>query len=192
MGDEFDGYGVDGPAPEESLETPAAESAETIEADVQQLQQELEQLKDLYLRKLAEFDNFRKRVERERRELEMRAGERVVGDLVPVLDNFDRALAHAEETDAAGFRQGIGMIARQLWDVLQRQGMAVMDPLGEVFDPELHQAVERIEDAGQEPGTIVAVRAKGYAFAGRLVRPAMVAVVVEPTLAASAPEEPAE
>jgi molecular chaperone GrpE len=152
--------------------------------EMDRLKAELDHLREMYLRKLAEFDNFRKRTERERREHEARAGERLVGELVPVLDNFDRALQHSQETDPVAFRRGVEMIARQLWDVLQREGMAVLDPVGEAFTPELHEAVTRVEDPAHEPGTVVQVLAKGYLLGGRLIRPAMVAVAVEPTVQA--------
>ncbi len=152
--------------------------------EIDRLRQELDHMRDVYLRKLAEFDNYRKRTEREREELHRLAGENVVRELVPVLDNFERALQHREDTDPASFRQGVEMIARQLWDVLERQGMERLDPLGQQFQPEYHEAVQRIEDPAQAPGTVAEVLAKGYLFGGRLVRPAMVGVVVEPSAVA--------
>ncbi len=166
---------------EESSEPPAARAE-----NVDRLKEELENFRELYLRKLAEFDNFRKRVERERDEVRTNAAADVVRELVPVMDNFDRALAHAE-ADPESLRQGVEMIARQLWDTLARQGLEVVDPLGRPFDPEFHEAVQRVEDPSHEPGTVVQVLGKGYLFRGRLVRPAMVAVAVEPR--ARQPEE---
>ena len=148
-------------------------------AEVEELRSELARLRELYLRKLAEFDNFRKRVEREREDVRINAAADVIRELVPVMDNFDRALAHAD-ADPGALRQGVEMIARQLWDALTRQGLEVIDPTGAVFDPEVHEAVQRVEDSEHEPGTVVHVLGKGYVFRGRLVRPAMVAVAVEP------------
>ncbi|MCP4896713.1 MAG: nucleotide exchange factor GrpE [bacterium] len=144
-----------------------------------QLQSEIDELKERYLRKLAEFDNFRKRTERERAELQRTAGENVVRDLLPVVDNFDRALLHSDDMDNAGFRDGVEMISKQLKDVLQRQGLAAIDPVDEEFDPEFHEAVQRVEDSGVPPGTVVSVLIKGYFFGGKLIRPAMVGVSVE-------------
>ncbi len=164
------------PAPEEET---SVETDGTVLEEMDRLRTEFEHLREMYLRKLAEFDNFRKRTERERQEMERRAGERLVASLVPVLDNFERALQHPEETEPAAFRKGIEMIAKQLWDVLQREGMTVLDPVDEEFDPELHEAVARVEDPAHEPGTVVHVMAKGYLLGGRLIRPAMVAVAVE-------------
>lgn len=171
-----------GPDTGEEEETPARGLEPVAEADlraeVERLRAEVEQYRDLYLRKLADFDNFRKRMERDRDEMRRIAGEALLSELVPVLDNFERALVHSAEVDPNGFRQGVAMISRQLWDALQRQGMACLDPLGERFDPQFHEAVRRVEDSEHEPETVVAVHAKGYTFAGRLVRPALVAVAV--------------
>lgn len=154
--------------------------AAELRRENERLRVEVDQLRDHYLRKLAEFDNFRKRTEREREEFQRTAGEKVVRELVPVLDNFERALSHAEESDAESFRQGVDMIARQLWEVLERQGLEVVDPTGQQFEPEFHEAVQRVEDGSHPPGTVVWVLAKGYLFGGRLLRPAMVGVAVKP------------
>jgi len=158
----------------------ASRELAVMQEEVSRLKAEQEHIRELYLRKLAEFDNFRKRTEREREELRRIGGEGVVRDLVPVLDNFERALMHSGEESSGAFRQGVEMIAKQLWDSLQRKGMVVVDPLGQPFEPELHEAVQRVEGSGSEPGTVVSVLAKGYTFCGRLVRPAMVGVAVEP------------
>ncbi len=172
---------VEAVAREEGEDETAAGAEVTVLEEMDRLRVEFEHLREMYLRKLAEFDNFRKRTERERQEMERRAGERLVGAVVPVLDNFDRALQHGEASEPAAFRRGVEMIAKQLWDVLQREGMAVLDPADEVFDPELHEAVARVEDSDHAPGTVVHVMAKGYLLGGRLIRPAMVAVAVEPS-----------
>jgi molecular chaperone GrpE len=190
---DFENGAIEAPA-EEPSEAPAAEQAEAesdeiarLREDIERMQGEQEHLRERYLRKLAEFDNFRKRTEKERQERERVAGEGIVRELVPVLDNFDRALQHANGSDPGAFRQGVEMIARQLWDTLQRQGLAEMNPLHQPFEPEFHEAVQRVEESDQEPGTVVSVMAKGYLFGGRLIRPAMVGVAVAP-----APAEPAE
>jgi molecular chaperone GrpE len=135
-------------------------------------------VRDIYLRKLAEFDNFRKRVEREREEHRQAGVEEMVRDLLPVLDNFERALQHAED-DSGAFHQGVEMIAKQLWDTLERRGVQEVNPVGLQFDPELHEAVQRVEDGQHPPGTVAWVMLKGYIMGNRLVRPAMVGVAVE-------------
>jgi len=148
--------------------------------EVERLKTELDHVRDVYLRKLAEFDNYRKRTERERYDLMQTAGEDLVKELLPVLDNFERALEHGEEDDSGAFRQGVEMIARQLRDTLERKGVVEVNPVGQPFDPELHEAVQRVETTDHAPGIVVWVMLKGYTYAERLLRPAMVGVAVEP------------
>jgi len=166
--------------------TQVPESPNTVETstdgssreEVDHLKAELDRVRDTYLRKLAEFDNFRKRVEREREERQQAAAEDLVKDLLPVLDNFERALEHAEN-DSGAVREGVEMIARQFKDTLTRRGVVAVDPLGQPFDPGLHEAVQRVEDSDHPPGTVAFVMLKGYTLGDRLLRPAMVGVVVE-------------
>lgn len=165
------------PVEEKGLE--AVELGPSVEIEIERLESELDELRDIHLRKLAEFDNFRKRTERERVEIKRHANEDLVRELLPVLDNFERALEHGSESDPGAFHEGVEMIARQLWDTLERQGVEVVDPEGERFSPEFHEAVHRVEDESLEPGTIASVLAKGYVYNGRLVRPAMVGVVAD-------------
>jgi molecular chaperone GrpE len=148
--------------------------------EVERLKTELGHVRDVYLRKLAEFDNYRKRTERERYDLMQTASEDLVKELLPVLDNFERALEHGEEDDSGAFRQGVEMIARQLRDTLERKGVVEVNPIGQPFDPELHEAVQRVETTDHAPGIVVWVMLKGYTYAERLLRPAMVGVAVEP------------
>jgi molecular chaperone GrpE len=164
------------PEPSEAAVTLGEDSARD---EVDHLKTELDHVRDIYLRKLAEFDNFRKRVEREREVSRGAATEGLVKDLLPVLDNFERALQHADD-DSGAFHEGVEMIAKQLWDVLERTGVAEVNPLGQPFDPELHEAVQRVEDSEQVPGTVALVMLKGFTLGDRLIRPAMVGVVVEP------------
>jgi len=161
------------------LEAADAVIEDSVGEEVDQLKAELDHVRDIYIRKLAEFDNFRKRVERERDEGQRAATEELVRNLLPVLDNFERALEHAED-DSGAFHQGVEMIAKQFWDVLERTGVAVVDPLGQPFDPELHEAVQRVEDSELDSGTVASVMLKGFTLGDRLVRPAMVGVVVAP------------
>jgi molecular chaperone GrpE len=151
---------------------------EAVEEAAEHLKAELDHVRDIYLRKLAEFDNFRKRVEREREEIRLAGVEEMIRDLLPVLDNFDRALQHAED-DSGAFLQGIEMIAKQLWDTLERRGVEEVNPVGQQFDPEIHEAVQRVEDGEHPPGTVAWVMLKGYTMGDRLIRPAMVGVAVE-------------
>jgi molecular chaperone GrpE len=156
---------------------PAEATPETAAAD--SLRAEIEHLREMYLRKLAEFDNFRKRTDRERRELKKTAAEGLVSELLPVLDNFERAVQHADESEPVAFLEGVRMIARQFADILTKSGLEPIDPTGAPFDPELHEAVQRVEGGDHEPGTVVQVFSKGYTYGGRLIRPAMVSVAVD-------------
>jgi molecular chaperone GrpE len=172
---------VDEPEPERYPAPVEPAPAGAVDSDeLQRLKAEIDHLREMYLRKLAEFDNYRKRIDRERQELRRTAAEGLVGELLPVLDNFERAIQHAEESEPAAFREGVAMIARQFADILQRSGLETVDPTGQRFDPELHEAVQRIEGSEYAPGSIVGVFSRGYLFGGRLIRPAMVAVAVEP------------
>lgn len=160
-------------------ETGVAVSDESSAEKVEKLQTELDHVRDVYLRKLAEFDNFRKRVDREREDLRQAALEDFIRELLPIIDNFDRALQHAD-ADSGAFHQGVEMIAKQLHDTLERKGVSEIDPLGQSFDPLVHEAVQRIEGGDHPPGTVVNVMLKGYTLGDRLIRPAMVGVAVEP------------
>jgi molecular chaperone GrpE len=151
---------------------------ESQQAEADKLRAELDHVRDIYLRKLAEFDNFRKRVDREREEYRLAGAEDFIRDLLPVLDNFERALEHADD-DSGAFHEGVEMIAKQFKDTLERRGVAEVNPEGQQFDPELHEAVQRVEDSDQTPGNVAFVMLKGYTMGDRLIRPAMVGVVVE-------------
>ncbi len=140
------------------------------------LRAENQQLKDRYLRTLADFENFRKRNEREKADFFKHALGAVLRDILPVLDNFDRALEHAEEGDE--FHKGVLLIYKQLFDVLQKHGMKPIDETGVHFDPNIHEAVIREEDPSVPSHTVVAVLQKGYFLHDRLLRPAMVKVAV--------------
>lgn len=138
--------------------------------------EETQQYRDRYLRTLADFDNFRKRSEREKGEFFKYALAGVLKDLLPVLDNFDRALDHAEEGDE--FHKGVLMIYKQLFDQLQKHGVKVIDEAGVPFDPNFHEAIVREEDDTLPSHTVSAILQKGYFLHDRLLRPALVKVAV--------------
>ena len=140
------------------------------------LRTENAQLKDRLLRTLADFENLRKRTEREKADFFRYAVSGVMKDVLPVLDNFERALEHAEEGD--DFHKGVLMIYKQLYEVLSRHGLKVIDEAGVHFDPNVHEAVIREEDESVPSHTVVAVLQKGYFIHDRLLRPAMVKVAV--------------
>jgi molecular chaperone GrpE len=129
---------------------------------------------DLLLRKQAEFDNFRKRSDREREEFRAAAAADLVRRLLPVLDNLDRALR--TEAEGGSLRQGVTLIQQQLLEVLRKEGVRALDALGAPFDPRLHEAVEVVDVEGFEQGVILEEVQKGYTLHDRLLRPAAVKV----------------
>src|SRR5438132_6242985 len=134
------------------------------------------ELKDRYLRNLADFENFRKRSEREKSEFFKYALAGLMKELLPVLDNFDRALEHAEEGD--DFHRGVLLIYKQLFDTLTKHGLRPIDESGVPFDPKIHEAVVREENPSVPSHTVVAILQRGYFLHDRLLRPAMVKVAV--------------
>jgi molecular chaperone GrpE len=151
------------------------------EAPSSDASRELSEMRDRYMRKLAEFENFKKRTDRERADHLKYALTDIFREVIPVLDNFERALAHAPD-DAAEteYHQGIEMIYRQLSDALRKRGLAEV-PAGGVFDPNLHEAVVRVETDEAPPNTILEVLQKGYTLNDRLLRPAFVKVAAAPS-----------
>lgn len=149
-------------------------AAETSPLDA--LQKERDDLYDRLLRKTAEFDNFRKRVERDRKEMIEWAAADVLSDLIAVVDDFDRALAAEAPPEAQAYKAGLELIHRQLAELLKKRGVTTVEALGADFDPHLHQAVAYEEVAGAREGEVVNVMAKGYKLGDRLLRPALVTV----------------
>lgn len=156
------------------------EDAAREEAEVKKLATDLEELRQTLLRRQADFDNYRKRIERERIEDGRRATARVIEGFIPVLDGFENALAAHREDEYENYRKGFELIYKQLLDNLAKLGAHRIDPLGKPFDPHLHQAVDRAETTEHPDGTILAVFQPGYEFHGRVLRPAMVRVAVRP------------
>jgi molecular chaperone GrpE len=157
-----------------------AEDAAREEADVKKLATDLAELRQTMLRRQADFDNYRKRIERERSEDGRRATARVIEGLIPVLDGFEHALAAHREAEYENYRKGFELIYRQLMDNVAKLGAKRIDPLGKAFDPHLHQAMDRAETTEHPDGTILAVFQPGYEFHGRVLRPALVRVAVHP------------
>ena len=153
------------------------------DAEVAKLAKDLEDLRQTLLRRQADFDNYRKRVEKERSEDSRRSTARVIEGLIPVVDSFDQALASHREPEYANYRKGFELIHKQLVDNIARLGAERIDPLGMTFDPHLHQAMDRTETSEHDDGTILQVFQPGYVFHGRVLRPAMVRVAVHPTAA---------
>ncbi len=153
------------------------------DSDVGKLAKDLEDLRQTLLRRQADFDNYRKRVEKERSDDSRRSTARVIEGLIPVVDSFDQALASHREPEYANYRKGFELIHKQLIDNLAKLGAERIDPVGMTFDPHMHQAMDRMETTEHEDGTIVQVFQPGYVFHGRVLRPAMVRVAVHPSAA---------
>jgi molecular chaperone GrpE len=177
-GDDRDGDG-DGARDESGLAPVDANPREPLTREqVEALRRENDELRDQLLRRRADFDNYRKRVERDRQEMSTEAVARLLGDLVPSLDNLDRALEVGG--DEKSLREGVELIRRDLVSLLEGQGVKVEDPRGQPFDPLRHQALSYDPAPGFRDGTVVSVLRKGYSLRDRLLRPALVVVAKGP------------
>ena len=167
-------------APQEARETTIPPGLAEERERALRAEEEAGKLREALLRKAADFENLKRRSEREKADYFRFALTDVLRDLLGVLDNFERALAHAPSSGAEEFRTGVEMIARQLSDVLRKYGVSEVPALGEPFDPQLHEAVLREEVTGIRPGMVLEVFQKGYVLNERLLRPAMVKVSAVP------------
>ena len=158
----------------------AADSA-TADAEMAKVSADLEELRQTLLRRQADFDNYRKRIEKERFEDSKRATARVIEGLIPVIDGFEHALAAHREAEYENYRKGFELIYKQLLDNITKLGAERIEPVGKPFDPHLHQAVDRAETTEHADGTILQVFQAGYVYHGRVLRPAMVRVAVHPS-----------
>ena len=155
-----------------------ASSDVPLTEELTRLKAEKEELLQTMIRRQADFENFRKRTERDRHEEGRRGVERLILDLIPVLDTFDRALQAHEDPAYEEYRKGITLIRKQLWDAIARHGVLRIEAAGKIFDPHQHQAIERLESGDFPDGFIVHVFQDGYLFHGRVLRPAIVRVAV--------------
>ena len=159
---------------------PPASADSALAAELEKLKAEKEELMQTLIRRQADFENFRKRTERDRFEEGRRGVERMIVDLIPVLDAFDLALQAHQDPAYEEYRKGVTLIRKQLWDTLARHGVQRIEASDKTFDPNLHQAVERFESDELPDGFIVEVFQDGYIFNGRVLRPAIVRVAVNP------------
>lgn len=141
---------------------------------------------DLYLRERAELENFRKRTQREKEESRFFARKELLLEVLPVLDNLERALSHADQSGKdQGLLEGVTMTAVQFRKVIEDLGARPIAAVGAVFDPNLHQAMAQVETGGQPPGTVVSEFQRGYLLQDRLLRPALVTVAKAPAVPAA-------
>lgn len=169
-----------------AAESDAAESEPVNESDsvtetgtddeLEQLRRDRDEVYDRLLRKTAEFENYRKRVDKERRELSEWAAADVLTDILTILDDFERALSADAPPEAKPYRAGVELIHRQLGEMLRKRGVTPIETEGADFDPHLHQAVAYEETPGAREGEILGEMRKGYRLGDRLLRPALVRV----------------
>ena len=161
---------------EGNLEDAEAAEGGELSGRVQQLENELQEKDAQMLRLRADFDNFRRRSQKEREELGDVVIQGIITDLLPLLDNFERALS-AEVSDLDSFRTGVSMIYKQMQELLVKNGLEPIETEGRKFDPNFHQAVMRVQDPEKEDDMIEQELQRGYMVKGRVVRPSMVQVV---------------
>jgi len=176
MNDERENEPDQGETPVQEAATDEAGAREGEADSLDELTRERDEMRDRLLRKTAEFDNYRKRVDKERRELSQWAAADVLTDLVAILDDFDRALAAEAPEEAEPYRTGVELIHRQLGELLRKRGVTPIEALGADFDPNLHQAVAYEETPGAREGQVIGELRKGYRLGERLLRPALVRV----------------
>jgi molecular chaperone GrpE len=141
-----------------------------------QARAEADELRDRFTRLQAEWDNFRKRTAAEREQERARATERLIERLLPIVDDLERAIEHSKTANATSLKEGIAAVYSKLSEVLKREGLKTIDPSGEAFDANLHQAVGKEDDADVPDETVTQVYQKGYGMGERVLRPAMVVV----------------
>lgn len=179
--------------PQENEAQEAPPVAEEISEDVEQSQEteetkrlkselavkdkEKQELADRIKRLQADFDNFRRRTRQEKEELSAIVVQGIVKDLLPLLDNFERALAVEAAKDANGFKNGIEMIFKQFYSALEKNGLEKIAAVGEKFDPKYHEAIMRVADETKEDDTVAEELQCGYSVHGKVIRPSMVKVV---------------
>lgn len=157
-------------------EASSSSSSAGSQAEVERLREEIADLRDRSMRTLADFDNFRKRSERERQDLRKYALVEPIREFLTVMDNLDLALSAGGS--AEDLKRGVEMIHRQMQDLLRRFGVQEVKAVGEAFDPQVHEAVSREESADVKTPTVAAELRRGYTLHDRLLRPAMVKVAV--------------
>lgn len=163
------------------IDANAGASAETAPVpELEKLLAEKTDLRNTLVRLQADFDNYRKRIERERHQERHRGAETLVEHLLPVLDAFDRAISAHPDAAHDEYRTGFQLIRKQLFDALTKQGLQKIETDGKRFDPHMHHAIERRETSDEPDGAILEELQAGYTFHGKVLRPAMVRVAVNP------------
>jgi len=169
-------------ADQENVTEPTQETTVDTEAEVapaselELLKAEVAQYKDNYLRTTADFQNFKRRTEKEKSDIYKYAGEKLLVEILPIVDNIDRAMAHVPQEEQGGLADGLRMIQKSLLNLLEQNGVEPITAVGEVFDPELHHAVQMVASEDHEPHCIIEEYQKGYKLNGKVIRHSMVKV----------------
>ncbi|HHY90857.1 MAG TPA: nucleotide exchange factor GrpE [Clostridiales bacterium] len=162
---------------EELRESQEEKSLDDYKEMIEKLQQEKEELHNQYLRLAADFQNYKRRNEKEKNDIYEFANEKLILELLPIIDNFERALQSVKESEEnKKFVEGVEMIFKQLLAVLNKNGVQEIDAMGKAFDPNYHHAVMQEENPDYESNTIIEVLQKGYTFREKVIRPSMVKV----------------
>ncbi|MFC7681480.1 nucleotide exchange factor GrpE [Paenibacillus sp. GCM10028914] len=163
---------------EDDLQSSSEEKVEDgLQAELESLKNEISEQQQRTLRVQADYDNFRRRTLKEKEELAKYASSKLITELLPVIDNFERALASSEENpEFESFSKGVSMIFRQLETVLNAEGLSAMNCVGQPFNPEFHQAIMQVESDEYEEGIVVEEVQKGFMLKDKVLRPAMVKV----------------
>ena len=166
--------------PQQTPDAPATDqSVEELQAEIERLEAEVAQERDRHLRAVAEMQNFRKRTARENQDRQRYAGQSVLSAILPVMDNLTRVLEHQEAAGTEEFAKGVQLTVEEFFRVLASLGVTVVGSEGETFDPNVHEAVARVEGSDVPEGTVVAVDTPGYCLHDRCIRPARVVVAAD-------------
>jgi molecular chaperone GrpE len=166
--------------PEETSVPPERSDPPAATDELAKLLAEKQELLNTLVRRQADFENYRKRIEKERHQDRHRGVEALIEHLLPVLDAFDRALTASNDPAYADYHKGFELIRRQLWETLAKQGLVRIDAVGQEFNPHFHHAIERVETTEHADGIVIGEMQPGYLFHERVLRPAMVRVASAP------------
>lgn len=170
---------LDGPvetAEDDERVSELKERVEQLEQTLDEVEQERDEFKDRMMRVAADFENFKKRSKRNEKELRKYGVKGLASDLLPTIDNLERALEHADSSDEGSIIDGVEMVVRQLHTTLEKHGVEVFDATGEQFNPEHHEAIQQVETPDHESGEVLEQFQRGYFLHDRLLRPALVSV----------------
>jgi molecular chaperone GrpE len=160
---------------ESNSENDLKQKLETLEKTIEDQQKQIDEYKNRWYRAQADFDNFRKRTQKEIQDIHLYAGEQLIKDILPVVDNFERAMDSIEDREGPIYK-GIQLIYQQLKKVLEKYDVKEIDAQGKTFDPRFHEAVMQVESQEYENDTVIEVLQKGYLFHTKVIRPSMVKV----------------